>query len=341
MTTLVTGGTGFVGSAVVRALLDHGHNVRVLVRRQSDRSNLEKLPVEIVEGDLCHPPSLEEAVRGCASVFHVAADYRLWVRNAEEMYKTNVDGTEALLGFAVNAGVERFIHTSSVATLGVDPLKRPADEETPVAFTDMVGHYHRSKFLAEQAAKRYIARGAPIIIVHPSMPLGPRDLKPTPTGRTVVAAAAGRIPAYVDTGINVVHVDDVAEGHVLALERGRIGANYILGGEDMTLRKFLCLIAQFCGRRQHLFRLPHLAAVPVAYVSEAWAFLSGGVPLATRDEIKMSRKYMYFSSARARRELGYHARPANDAIRDAVAWFARHGTVHLGASIVAQEATSA
>ncbi len=333
MTIFVTGGTGFVGSAVVRALLSRHHKVRALVRRTSDRSNLECLPVETIEGDLCDPASLARAVRGCSAIFHVAADYRFWARDPRGMYRTNVEGTEALLKAALEAGVERFVYTSSVATLGIDPSRKPADERTPVKLGEMVGHYHRSKFMAEQVVRRYADQGVPVIIVHPSMPLGPRDRKPTPTGRAVASAALGKIPAYVDTGINIVHVDDVAEGHVLAYEKGRVGENYILGGENMTLHRLLSLIGEARGRQKRLIRVPHLAVIPVAYVSESWALLTGCEPLATREEIAMARRYMYFSSARAADELGYRPRPAINAVLDSVAWFARgevNGPVFAG-----------
>ena len=323
MKVLVTGGTGFVGSAVVRALLTRNLSVRALVRPGSDRSNLHALPVEIAVGDLCDGASLERAVRGCRAIFHVAADYRLWTRDPNRMYRTNVEGTETLLRLALAAGVERFIYTSSVATLGADPAGAVTDETTPVDLDDMVGHYHRSKFLAEQKVRAVAAAGARIVIVHPSMPLGPRDLKPTPTGRAVANAVSGKIPAYVDTGLNIVHVDDVAEGHVLALERGRPGENYILGGENMTLRRLLSLIAEARGRRPRFIRLPHLAVVPVAYAAEAWAVLTGGEPLPSREEVQMARRYMYFSSARAIERLGYRPRPAFEAVHEAVAWFTR------------------
>jgi dihydroflavonol-4-reductase len=229
--TLITGSTGFVGSAVLRQLLNAGHSVRALIRQNSDRRNLAGLPVEIFTGDLTDRPSLDRALGGCSTLFHVAADYRLWARNPQELYETNVTGTRHIMDAAAQAGVSRIVYTSSVATLGLTPDGSPADEYTPVSLADMIGHYKRSKFLAEAEVKRMAEdRGLPVVIVNPSTPVGPRDIKPTPTGRMIVDAASGRMPAYVDTGLNLVHVDDVAIGHLLALERGEIGGRYVLGG---------------------------------------------------------------------------------------------------------------
>jgi dihydroflavonol-4-reductase len=325
MTTLVTGATGFVGSAVARALVSSGHEVRALARPNSDRANLLGLPIEVAEGDLRDRPSLVKAVEGCRAVFHVGADYRFWARDPAAIYETNVAGTEALLAAAEAGGVERFVHTSSVGAMGIDPSGKPADETTPVTIDDVIGHYHRSKFLAEQAARTFAARGFPVVIVNPTFPVGPRDIKPTPTGRAIRDAASGRMPAYVDTGINVVHVDDVAMGHLLAFERGRIGQSYILGGDNMTLRDLLELVARIRGRRARLVRIPHAAVVAVAVALEGYARLTGHAPLVTREEARLARRRMYFSSARAARELGYQARPAEEAVRDAIAWFDSHG----------------
>jgi dihydroflavonol-4-reductase len=325
MTCLVTGATGFVGSAVARALLMRGERVRTLARATSDRSNLANLPIETVEGDLADPACLARAVAGCKAVYHVAAAYSHWVRDPVAMYKTNVGGTEALMAAAKAAGVQRLIYTSSVGALATDPAGGLADEETPVTLDDIIGHYHRSKFLAERSVKRFAESGLPVAIVNPTMPVGPRDIKPTPTGRTILEAASGHIPAYVDTGVNIVHVDDVAEGHLLAHDKGRPGRCYILGGENMTLRQLLELVGWVTGVERRLFRLPHLAVLPVAYIAEAIAALTGQEPLATIDETKLARHKMYFSSARATRELGFKARPAADAVRDAVAWFESHG----------------
>ncbi len=327
MTTLVTGATGFVGSAVARRLLAAGHQVRALVRATSDRRNLEGLPVEIALGDLTDTDSLRAALYGCRVLFHVAADYRLWVRDPRAMHAANVDGTVALMRAALEGQVEQIVYTSSVATLGLTRDSTPADEDTPVVLDDMIGPYKRSKFLAEREVRRLVdTEGLPAVIVNPSTPVGPGDTKPTPTGRMLVDAARGRVPAFVDTGLNVVHVDDVAEGHRLALERGRAGARYILGGENLTLQEILTQIATITGHAPPRLRLPRVALYPLAYAAQAWARLSRrGTPLVTVDELRMARKRMFFSSARAERELGYRARPAAQALEDAVQWYREHG----------------
>ena len=326
MTVLVTGGTGFVGSAVVRRLLAAGEPVRVLARAASDLRNLKGLDVELVRGDLGKPETLAPAVAGCEALFHVAADYRYWAPRARAVYATNVAGTASLMRAAGEAGVARVVYTSSTGTLGFAPAGGAADEDTPVALEDMIGHYKRSKFQAEAEVRRMtVEDGLPAVVVNPSTPVGPRDVKPTPTGRIVVEAARGRMPAYVDTGLNVVHVDDVAEGHVLAYRRGRVGERYVLGGEDMSLREILGAVAEAAGRNPPRIRLPHGAVLPLAYLSEAWARISGREPFATVEGVRLARKPMVFSSAKARRELGYASRPARDALRDAVAWYAAHG----------------
>ena len=327
MTCLVTGATGFVGSAVARALLERGEAVRVLARPESDRRNIEGLAVEVVEGDLRDKASLERACRGCQALFHVAADYRLWVPEPDEIYAANVDGTRALMEAAGAAGVTRIVYTSSVATLGLNRDASPADEATAVSLADMIGHYKRSKFLAEAGVRRLVAEaGLPAVIVNPSTPVGPRDIKPTPTGRMIVEAARGRMPAFVDTGLNVVHVADVAAGHLAAFKRGRIGERYILGGENMALGEILAAIARRCGRRAPRLRLPHGLVLPLAYAAEAWARLArGGEPFVTLDGLRMARKRMYFTSAKAEAELDYQARPAEAALADAVDWFREAG----------------
>jgi dihydroflavonol-4-reductase len=322
--SLVTGATGFVGSAVVRRLLREGHEVRVLVREASDRSNLDGLDVHVVEGDLTRAASLLPACDGCDALFHVAADYRLWAPKPEQLYRTNVDGTRAILEAARQAGVPRIIYTSSVATLGIPKKGGSGDEHTPVALADMIGHYKRSKFLAEQMVRELAAGGLPVVIVNPSTPIGPRDIKPTPTGRIVRDAMAGRLPAYVDTGLNVVHVDDVAEGHWLAYRHGMVGERYILGGFDMSLHELLIEIARISGRSPPRVRLPHAVVMPIAHIAQAWARLTGTNPIATVEEVRMSKKHMFFSSDRARRELGYTPRPVRQALEDAVRWFAEH-----------------
>ena len=323
---LVTGATGFVGAAIVRALLAQGHAVRTLVRSGSDSRNLDGLDVERVQGDLTDGASLKQAVAGCGVLFHAAADYRLFVPDPAAMYAANVAGTRSLLCAAGDAGVERMVYTSSVATLGLDPSGAPADEATPVSLADMIGHYKRSKFLAEQAVNDLVAtRGLPVVIVNPSTPIGPRDIKPTPTGQIILDAARGRIPAFVDTGLNVVHVDDVAAGHVLAWQRGAVGERYILGGADMTLQAILAEVAASVGRKPPRVRLPHWGVLPVAYLVEGLCRLAGAHPPVTVDGVRMSKKHMYFTSAKAARELGYQWRAPGEAIRDALAWFKEQG----------------
>jgi len=327
MTTLVTGASGFVGAAVLRRLVEAGHQVRALVRPTSDRRNLAGVECEIATGDLDDRAALDRAVAGCDALFHVAADYRLWVTDAAAMYRSNVEGTRQLMLAAADAGVRRIVYTSSVATLGRRPDGTPADEATAAASGDMIGHYKKSKFFAEAEVRRLIeTEGLPAVIVKPSTPFGPRDVKPTPTGRVVVEAAAGRMPAYVDTGLNVVHVEDVAAGHLLAFEKGEVGESYILGGEDMTLRALLETVAALAGRRPPRLRVPHWAVLPVAYAAEALARRRGrGDPIVTVDGVRMSRKRMYFSSDKARRDLGYAPRPGAEALRDALDWFRASG----------------
>jgi dihydroflavonol-4-reductase len=323
--SLVTGATGFVGSAVARALLARGRRVRVLARPNSDRRNLGGLAVEIAEGAMEDPRSLARAVAGCRYVYHVAADYRIWVPDPAPMFRANVDGTRDLLTAALEAGAERVVYTSSVATLGLVP-GGSATEETPSSVDDMIGPYKRSKFAAEQVARGLAReRGLPVVIVNPSTPVGPGDIKPTPTGRLIVEAARGQMPAFVDTGLNIVHVDDVAEGHLAAAENGRIGERYILGGENMALAEILAEVAQAVGRRPPWLRVPHSVLFPVAIGAELAARATGRDPFVTLDGVRMSRKKMYFSSEKASRELGYRSRPAREAIADAVCWFRDNG----------------
>jgi len=327
MTTLVTGATGFLGSAVARALLERGETVRVLVRRESDRRNIDGLDVEPAEGDLNDPQSLRNAVKGCRALYHAAADYRLWARDPDELYETNVTATRNLLLLASQAGVARIVYTSSVATLGREPSGRPADEQTPVTIDNMTGHYKRSKFLAEEDVKRLICdEEIPVVIVNPSTIIGPRDIRPTPTGRMVEEAARGNIPAFVDTGLNVVHVDDVAAGHVQAFDHGQIGERYVLGGENMMLREILAEIAALVGRAPPRIRLPRAAVLPIAYLAEFAARIRGSTvePLVTVDGIKMSKTFMFFSSDKAKDAIGYSPRPAREALADAVAWLRTH-----------------
>ncbi|MFQ5533633.1 MAG: hopanoid-associated sugar epimerase [Sphingomonadales bacterium] len=324
---LVTGATGFVGSAVMRRLIEAGHDVRVIARAASNRENLQGHPVEIMTGDVTERASLDAALKGVDALFHVAADYRLWVPDPERMYAINVDGTRNIMLAAGEAGVGRIVYTSSVATLGLRADGGPAGEDTPVTLDDMIGHYKRSKFLAEREVSRMVREdGLPAIIVNPSTPVGPNDVKPTPTGRLIVDAASGKMPAYVDTGLNFAHVDDVAEGHLLALRQGRIGERYILGAENLSLRDLLHRLAAICGRKPPRVRLPHNLVLPIAYIMEVWSRITGGgEPMATVDGVKLSRKQMYFSIDKARFELGYSPRPVDEALRDAVEWFRAHG----------------
>lgn len=325
---LVTGATGFVGTAVARALIAAGRRVRALSRPNSDRRNLAGLDLEIVEGSLEDAASLAAAVAGCGALYHVAADYRLWVRDPRAMYRANVDGTRALMSAALAAGVERVVYTSSVAVLGLHADGTASDETTPSTLDDMVGPYKRSKFLAEAEVRRLIeTQKLRAVIVNPSTPIGPRDIKPTPTGRMIVEAASGRMPAFVDTGLNLVHVDDVARGHLLAEEQGRVGERYILGGENLSLAEILRRIAVIVGRSPPKVRLPLPVVWPVAVVAEAWGRFTGKEPMLTFDSLRMARKKMYFSAAKAERELGFRARPANEALADAVGWFRSAGMV--------------
>jgi dihydroflavonol-4-reductase len=323
--SLVTGATGLVGSAVVRALLQAGRRVRVFVRANGNRRNLANLSVEIAEGSLQDVQSLAHAVAGCRFVYHVAADYRIWVPDPTPMFRTNVTGTRDLLTAALEAGVERVVYTSSVATLGLIP-GGSADETTQSSAKDMIGPYKRSKFEAEELARELAReRGVPVVIVNPSTPVGPGDVKPTPTGRLILEAARGQMPAFVDTGLNIVHVDDVAAGHLAAAEKGRIGERYILGGENMSLAEILDAVSRAVGRRPPRLKVPHTMLFPIAFGAELAARITGREPFVTLDGVRMSRKKMYFSSGKAARELGYKPRPAREAIAVAVEWFNANG----------------
>ena len=329
MTTLLTGATGFVGAAVLRTLIAAGHNVRALVRPNSDRRNLSGVDCEIFFGDLAEPDSLKRGVRGCEALFHVAADYRLWVLDPEKMNRVNVQGTVDLIQAAAAAGVSRIVYTSTVGTLRLRDDGAPVDETYGAQLSDMIGPYKQSKFLAEREVKRLVAEtGIPVVIVQPSAPFGPGDVKPTPTGRLVVEAALGQMPAYVNTGLNVVHVDDVGIGHLLAYEKGRAGETYILGGENRTLQWILETIAELTGQSPPHIRLPHWLVMPVAYMVEGVTRIRGsGEPMITIDSVRMARKLMYFSIEKARRELGYSPRPAVEALRDQIAWFNENGYI--------------
>jgi dihydroflavonol-4-reductase len=318
----LTGASGFVGSAVARQLMSEGFAVRALVRRGSSRANVNGLDIELVEGDIRDADLLRRAMRGSRYLFHVAADYRLWAPDPREILATNFDGTRAVMAAALEAGVERVVYTSSVATLRLSEDGAPVDETAPLDESNAIGAYKRSKVLAERLVERMVADAKlPAVIVNPSTPVGPRDVRPTPTGRIVVEAASGRMPAFVDTGLNLVHVDDVAAGHIAALRRGRIGERYILGGENMTLGHMLAEIARVAGRRPPTIKLPRRLIYPIAYGAEALARITGREPFVTVDGLRMAKYKMYFSSAKAERELAYHARPAAAALRDAYRWF--------------------
>jgi len=326
MKSLVTGANGFVGSAVARCLLEAGHDVRCLVRAGSDQSNLKGLPVEISEGDLRDVSSLKRAVSNCENLFHVAADYRLWVPNPETMYDINVKGTQELILAAYEADVSRIIYTSSVATLGINSDASPANESTPSSLNNMTGHYKRSKFLAEQVVQHLTNKHQlPLVIVNPSTPVGPRDIKPTPTGQIVLDTLCGRMPAYMSTGLNVAHVDDIAQGHLLAYMHGKTGERYILGGENLHLIQILQAIDEIIGKKIKRMNISMGMMLPVAWIMEKIAIATNTQPRASVDSIRMAEKKMFFSSEKAIRDLGYQYRPSSEAIQDAVTWFQNNG----------------
>ena len=323
---LVTGATGFVGSAVARALVARGAKVRLLVRAGSDRTNVGGLDATLHEGDIRDEASVLMAAQGARYLFHVAADYRLWAPDPEDIVRNNRAGTQAVMNAARVAGVDRIVYTSSVATLKPDEDGQ-SDETRPATPQEAVGAYKRSKVVAERLVEAMAAEGLPVVIVNPSTPIGPRDVKPTPTGRILVEAANGRMPAFVDSGLNLVHVDDVAQGHLLALEHGRIGERYVLGGQDVTLRAMLVEIARIVGRRPPTIGLPRWPLFPLAHANEALARLTGKNPFLTVDSLRMAAHDMYYSSAKAEAELGYRARPYPEALADAIAWFRAAGKI--------------
>jgi dihydroflavonol-4-reductase len=327
--SLVTGGTGFVGANVVRELLREGASVRVLVRPKSDRRALANLKVELSEGDLTDRRSLDRAVAGAATIYHVAADYRLWARDPGELYRANVDGTRAILEAAGAAGARRIVYTSTVGVLGIPKDGTLGTEDTPVSLADMVGPYKASKFLAEQAARELVRAGLPVVIVNPSAPVGPWDVKPTPTGQMVVDFLAGKMFATLDTGLNLVHVRDVARGHLLAAERGRIGERYILGHENLSLTAIGRHLAEITGGRAPWLRVPYAVAWCGAACMEAAARVSGRPPKVPLTAVRMARKKMYFSPAKAVRELGLPQTDVREALRDAARWFVEHGYVRV------------
>lgn len=322
---LITGATGFVGSALARLLVQRGLAVRALVRPTSPTSQLSGLAIDFARGDLRDAPSVRAAISGVRWLFHVAADYRLWAPNPGELAATNVTGTRTLMEEALRAGVERVVYTSSVATLSPRPDGSPADETVSLTEEEAIGAYKRTKIAAERIVETLVRQGLPAVIVNPSTPVGPRDVRPTPTGRMILNAAAGRMPGFVDTGLNMVHVDDVAAGHIAAMEQGRIGERYILGGQNASLRQILTTVAEQTGRRPPRLEIPRGVVVPIAAVAELIARLTGREPFVTREGLRMSRARMFFTSAKAERELGYRARPYAEGIRDAIAWFREAG----------------
>lgn len=324
---LVTGVSGFVGSAVARALAARGARVRGLVRESSPRANLTDFPGELVEGDLRDAEAVARAMAGVRHLFHVAADYRLWAPDPEEIVRNNAMTTRIVMEAALKAQIERIVYTSSVATLKPRDGE-PADESRAATADQVVGAYKRSKVVAERLVEDMVAmRGLPAVIVQPSTPIGPRDVRPTPTGRIIVEAANGRMPAFVDSGLNLVHVDDVATGHLLAFDKGRVGARYILGGQDVMLGDMLAEIAAIVGRKAPVIRIPRAPLFPFAWVNEQIARITGGDPFLNMDSLKMAKHRMFFTSARAEAELGYRARPHREALADAIAWFRGAGMV--------------
>lgn len=326
---LVTGASGFIGSAVAHKLVEAGFSVRALVREKGPYSNLAGLDIEFIGGDLRDRASIDRAVAGVRYIFHVAADYRLWAPDPGEIYATNLEGTRNVMQAALRAGAERIVHTSSVATIALRSGEI-ADESTPMPENEAIGAYKRSKIAAERLVDSMVAeQGLPAVIVNPSTPIGPRDARPTPTGRIIVEAAKGRIPAFVDTGLNLVHVEDVADGHIAAMRSGKIGERYILGGENVLFSQMLKDIARIVGRRAPWVRLPWRALVPVAFAAEAVARITGREPLATLDGVYLARYRMFFTSTKAERELSYRSRPYIAGIQDALQWFRAAGYLNF------------
>jgi len=322
MLAFVTGATGFLGSHVARALGNNGADLRLLVRQNSNLKNIQNLKADLVTGDLRDPASLEQGIAGCDVVFHVAADYRLWVRDPEEMYRSNVEGTRAILEAARKSNVRRVVYTSSVATTGFTSGGQPADENSPVSLDNMIGPYKRSKFMAEQVAIEAARSGQDVVIVNPSTPVGEGDVKPTPSGRIVVDFLKKKFPAYVDTGLNLVDATKCARGHIAALEKGRSGERYILGGENLTLKQILDKLAAITGLPSPKVRVPYAVALATGLVDEiVTGRIRGREPRATIDAVRMGRKKMFVSSAKAECELGWKCVPVDDALRRAVGWF--------------------
>jgi dihydroflavonol-4-reductase len=330
MLAFVTGATGFVGSHVARVLAENGADLRLLVRPSSDLRNIEGLPGDRVTGDLRDAASIEKAMSGCDVVFHVAADYRLWVRDSDQMYQSNVEGTRAMLDAARKNRVRRVVYTSSVATMGFTADGHSADENSPVSLDKMIGHYKRSKYMAEEVAIAAGRSGLDVVIVNPSTPVGERDIKPTPTGRIILDFLKKKFPAYVDTGLNLVDVTECARGHIAALEKGRSGERYILGGENLTLKQILDKLAAITGLPSPTIKVPYIVALATGVVDEMiTGRVLGGEPRATIDAVRMGRKKMFVSSAKAERELGWKPSPVDSALRRAVDWFNSNGYVSL------------
>lgn len=325
MNVFVTGATGFIGASLVRELLRDGCTVRALARPDSDLRNLQGVDVEICIGDLRDPDSLQRGMRGCERLFHAAADYRLWTRDPAAMYASNVAGTRNILEAALKLGMSRVVYTSSVGTLGNPGDGTPGSESTPVTLADMVGHYKKSKFLAEREAESFIPRGLPLVIVNPSTPVGPRDVKPTPTGKIIVDFLNRKMPAYLDTGLNLIDVEDCARGHILAADKGQIGDKYILGNENLTLRQIFALLEELTGLPAPRLRLPHTPILLAAYLNEGLSRLTGKEPLIPLAGVQMAKKFMYFHAHKAVRELGLPQKPAREALARAVEWFRGNG----------------
>ena len=326
MKALVTGATGFVGSHVARVLSEQGADLRLLVRSTSNLKNIEGLKAETVVGDLRDPGSLIKAISGCDAVFHVAADYRLWVRDPDQMYRANVEGTRGLLDAARKGGVRRVVYTSSVATMGFRDNGQPADENSPVSLDNMIGPYKRSKFMAEQVAIEAGHSGMDVVVVNPTTPVGDRDIKPTPTGRIVVDFLKKKFPAYVDTGLNLVDVDECARGHIAAFEKGKSGERYILGGENLTLKQILDKLGEITGLPSPKIKVPYAVALAAGVVDELiTGRLLGKEPRATIDAVRMGRKKMFVTSAKAEHDFGWKVVPVDGALRRAVEWFQANG----------------
>ncbi len=327
MTVLVTGATGFVGGHVARLLSESGERVRLLLRPGSDTRTLTGLSYETVQGDLCDIASLRNALRGCRRLFHVAAHYSLWASDPGLLYRSNVEGTRNILEVAREVGVERIVYTSTVGALGNPGDGRPGTEETPVSLSEMVGHYKRSKYLAEQVALAAAREGLPVVIVNPSTPVGPGDVKPTPTGQMIVDFLNRRMPAYIETGLNLIAVEDVARGHLLAMEKGRVGEKYILGFRNLALREILEILGRIAGLTPPRIRLPRWTVLPLAYVSDQASRLTGRPPRIPLEGVRMAKKKMFFDARKAVRELGLPQSPVEEALERAVQWFRSHGYV--------------